>query len=59
MTYFECTTYRENYIVELRIERIDVGDATLECVDEFCYLGDMIGAGGGAVASSTVKVRCS
>jgi len=30
-----------------------------ECVDRFCYLGDMIGAGGGADLASTVRVRCA
>jgi len=40
------------------MERINVGDATLECVDELCYLGDMIGAGGGAEASSIMSQVC-
>jgi hypothetical protein len=30
-----------------------------ECVDRFCYLGDMIGAGGGAELASIVRVRCA
>ena len=32
-------------------------DSTLEIVDKFCYLGDTIGAGGGAEASRA-RVRC-
>jgi len=40
------------------MEWIDVGDATLECVDEFCYLGDIIGVRGGAEASSIMRIRC-
>ena len=34
-------------------------DATLECVAKFCYLGDMIGAGGGAEEASRNRVRCA
>ena len=29
--------------------------AKLECVEQFCYLGDMIGAGGGAEDASRVR----
>jgi len=29
-----------------------------ECVDRFCYLGDKIGAGGGAELASRMRVRC-
>ena len=28
-------------------------------VDKFCYLGDMIGAGGGAEEASRARVRCA
>jgi len=38
-------------MVGLRVERMDVKDATLKCVDEFCYLGDMIVMGGGTEAT--------
>jgi len=41
------------------MERINVGDATSECVDEFCYLGDMIGVGEGVEACSIMRIRCS
>ena len=30
-----------------------------ECIDRFCYLGDMIGARGGAELASIVRVRCA
>lgn len=30
-----------------------------ECVDKFCYLGDMIGAGGGAGLACGTRVRCA
>ena len=31
----------------------------LECVNKFCYLGDMIGSGGGAEEASRMRVRCA
>ena len=34
-------------------------DVSLECVEAFCYLGDMIGAGGGAEEASRVRVKCA
>ena len=34
-------------------------DSKLECVEKFCYLGDMIGAGGGAEGASGARVRCA
>ena len=30
-----------------------------ECVDRFCYLGDMVSAGGGADLASRTRVRCA
>jgi len=38
--------------------KIDVRDGTLECVDEFYYLGDMIGVEKDVEASSIMRVRC-
>jgi hypothetical protein len=32
---------------------------SLEVVDRFCYLGDMIGAGGGAEEASRTRVQCA
>jgi hypothetical protein len=32
-------------------------DVSFECVDEFCYLGDMVGCGGGAENASRVRIR--
>ena len=32
---------------------------TLECVDKFCYLGDMIGSGGGAEDAPSMRVKCA
>ena len=31
----------------------------LEVVDKFCYLGDVIGKGGGAEEASRARVRCA
>ena len=31
----------------------------LECVGKFCYLGDMIGSGGGAEEASRARVQCA
>ena len=36
---------------------VSLGSTTLEVVDEFCYLGDMIGAGGGC--ENAIITRCS
>ena len=30
----------------------------LQCVDKFCYLGDMLGCGGGAGDAVISRVRC-
>ena len=32
---------------------------SIECVEEFCYLGDMLNCGGGAGAASRVRVGCA
>ena len=34
-------------------------DGKVECVGEFCYLGDLIGSGGGAEEASRARVRCA
>ena len=40
--------------------KVAVGsDDEQECVEKFCYLGDMIGAGGGARDASVTRVRCA
>ena len=31
--------------------------STLECVNRFCYLGDMLGAAGGCEEASRTRVR--
>ena len=44
------------------LEEISIGperDQKLACVDKFCYLGDIIEAGGGAGEASRARVRCA
>jgi hypothetical protein len=41
---------------DVREMEISQGEV-LECVKEFCYLGDMLGCGGGAVEASRARVR--
>ena len=38
---------------------IKLNGDTLECVDKFCYLGDMIGSSGGAEDASSMIVKCA
>ena len=43
-----------------RQQQISLGvGQNLECVEKFCYLGDMIGAGGGAEDASRARTRCA
>ena len=44
---------------EVRKEMAIDGDGNVECVEKFCYLGDMIGCGGGAEEASRARVRCA
>ena len=40
------------------LKEISLGtDLRLECVVKFCYLGDVVGAGGGAEDASRARVR--
>ena len=40
-------------------KEVEVGDCVLEAVDHFCYLGDMLSAGGGCMAAATARCRCA
>ena len=40
---------------EMEIENV----GKLECVEKFCYMGNMIGAGGGAEEASRARVQCA
>ena len=62
---FKCARCMEGRLAgreEESQEKIDIdigqGD-TVEGVSEFCYLGDVIGAGGGAREASMARVRCA
>ena len=35
------------------------GDGILEMVQQFCYLGDMIAAGGGSKGAVRCRIRCA
>ncbi len=39
------------------LEIVAIGEEFLDVVDTFCYLGDMISAGGGAEESSIARIR--
>ena len=39
-------------------ENIVIGNSSYEAVQQFCYLGDMLSAGGGAEASSVTPTMC-
>ena len=42
------------------LEQISLGNSqNLECVGKFCYLGDVLAAGGGAEEASRARVRCA
>ena len=40
-------------------KEVEVGECVLEAVDRFCYLGDMLSAGGGCMAAATARCRCA
>ena len=46
---------RGEFKKEMEIENV----GKLECVEKFCYLGDMIQAGGGAEEALRARVRCA
>jgi len=45
--------------IEEEAELVLGQDGKLECVKKFCYLGDMLGAGGGAEDASRTRVGCA
>ena len=53
-----CVTVRQDMLGKMHEIALRPG-SILEVVDKFCYLGDMIGAGGGAEEASRARVRCS
>jgi hypothetical protein len=54
-----CVHGRARETAEVRKEMEIDGGGKVECVGKFCYLGDMIGSGGGAEEASRARVRCA
>ena len=56
-----CTSCIYIYIfyIYIYIYIHEVSDCVLEAVDRFCYLGDMLSAGGGCMAAATARCRCA
>lgn len=53
-----CIVGRRDLINDKR-ELVLGPSSTLEVVDRFCYLGDVIGAGGGVQEASKARVKCA
>lgn len=57
---YKCATCLSGGPVKMSVKELTVGtDGKLECVERFCYLGDMISAGGGAEDAARARVRCA
>ena len=59
---FCCKTCANGPVQLERLEEISLGfesGENLDCVDKFCYLDDIIGAGSGAEEASRARVRCA
>ena len=41
------------------LKEVMIGDEILEVVPEFCYLGDMLSAGGGCELASITRSKCA
>ena len=41
------------------VKEVRIGDEKLEVVPEFCYLGDMLSAGGGCELASIIRFKCA
>ena len=41
------------------MKKVNVDDEKLEAVPEFCYLGDMLSAGGGCELAAVTRCRCA
>ena len=59
---FQCTNCSQGLVAETVSQKlcpIKWNGDTLECVDMFCYRGDMIGSGGGAEDAFSMRVKCA
>ena len=53
-----CTTWLKLLISSSEAKFVELDDGSkFECVDKFCYLGDMLSAGGGAEEAAKTRVR--
>src|SRR3954463_9175112 len=57
-TCSKCSEGRVKVVDEVRHFVLGAREE-LEVVDKFCYLGDVIGRGGGAEEASRARVRCA
>ena len=58
---FQCTNCSQGLVAETVSQKLcptKLNGGTLECVDKFCYLGEMIGSGGGAEEASGMREKC-
>ena len=46
-------------IDEREVSEVEVGNEKLEVVPEFCYLGDMLSAGGGCELAAITRCKCA
>lgn len=53
---FRCAVCVGTHVAPVESRRVSVGDESLECVDELCFLSDMVIAGGEAEASSVAGI---
>ena len=59
---FQCTNCSQGLVAEKLTQKlcpIKLNGDSLECVDKFFYLGDMIGSGGGAEDAASMRVKCA
>ena len=54
-----CSDNVETEVDEVKKETVMKDGSRMKNVDSFCYLGDMIGAAGGAEEGSRTRVRCA
>ena len=54
---FKCRTCSDPSPDNDKIKSVELNGTEYEVVDQFCYLGDMLSAGGGAEASTVARVR--
>ena len=59
LAYFTCPScVRQTQTAAQTPSSVTLAGCNLEVVENFCYLGDMLEAGGGAEASSVTQVQC-